>query len=194
MTRSPGSWCGLAELGPDPTIAKLTFSLPSSRRRLDQFRRDLAFGAPDECDLAAEQRGCDPVRRCGGFGQRFDLGRVLDRPEGRGHGRSGSPGGVGQCRLELQQERGPSPVADRQGRRLPGASAHETGHDLDRVLHLAPWANGEHLRDRRHTRRLKRRHDQSRLLIATGGGDNQHRQPFERHGDVPAQPRQVGTQ
>ena len=79
MTRSDASWCGEAEFGPEPTIAKWASSWPSAMSRSRTSRATSASVRPDQ--PAAGDLGDDPVGGVGRLGQQRDLVGVLDDPE-----------------------------------------------------------------------------------------------------------------
>jgi hypothetical protein len=148
---------------------------------------DGGLGPPHERDLACLELGGDAVGGCTGAPQRVDLGRVLHRAQGRRHRRRPPPGRGRQPGLELDEELRPRPVPDGHH---PGPTGERSG-DADRVLRLLPGAHREDGGERLHARRLQPGDDEGGVLVP---GDDQHREPLERHRLVPREPREVGAE
>ena len=121
ITRSPGSWCGLAALAPAATMAKFTRWWPSARSRRPSSADTWASVRPTSVDVAALELGRHPIGGRPGPAQRLDLGGVL-----AGSQRAddvvapGEPGGR-ERGLEVDEEASPGAIADGQrgGRRRP---------------------------------------------------------------------------
>ena len=79
MTRSDASWCGEAELGPEPDDREMGIVMTLGDQSLADLARDIRLGPPDQ--RAAGDLGDDPVGGVGGLGQQGDLVGVLDDPE-----------------------------------------------------------------------------------------------------------------
>ena len=77
MTRSPASWCGLAPLGPLPTMAKFTLPVPGGQQAGADGLGHLDLAAPTEWDLPRLEHGRHPVGGLGGVPQSRDLVGVL---------------------------------------------------------------------------------------------------------------------
>ncbi len=148
--------------------------------------RDLGLGAPDERDLSVLERLGHAVGGGTGPGQHLDLGRVLHGPEGRGDRRRPQVAGGGAVGLEVEHEPGPRAVVDGDG----GGRTHQPGHQVERVLGLGPRAHRELAGPLDHPGRLQPGDDQHGFTVA---GHHQHGEPFEGHGLVADEPRQVGS-
>ena len=66
MTRSDASWCGEAEFGPDPTIAKSAVVVTLGEQPLADLARDVRLGPADQ--PAGGDLGDDPIGGVGGLG------------------------------------------------------------------------------------------------------------------------------
>ena len=75
MTRSDASWCGDAEFGPEPTIAKCGLVVALGDEPLADLARDVGLGAPDQ--PAGGDLRDDPV---GGVRGRGAAARSRRRP------------------------------------------------------------------------------------------------------------------
>ena len=165
-------------------MAKLARSWPPSSIRSTSSREMSASVRPAKGRVPHGQgHGVDHP---GGRPQRVDLGGVLLRPQ-----RPGDPGRAQERRLrqgalQAEQERGPRPVTDRGRGGLPG----QAGDDGHGILRLAPGPDGEGSGALLDPGRLERRHDQRGV---PGPGQDQHGEPFQRHGRVAGEVRQVGA-
>ncbi|CAB4712750.1 unannotated protein [freshwater metagenome] len=77
-----------------------------------EVRRDLSLGAPYEWDPACLEVGRDPVDSGTGGTEGFHLRSVLDHPHRANHVDSATERGRRHEREEIDEETGPSLVAD----------------------------------------------------------------------------------
>ena len=144
----------------------------------------VGLGASDEWDLAALELPGDPIGGSAGRAECIDLGRVLHHAQRADDVDGATERGAGQQREQLDEEAGPHLVADGDG---PGPSG-ELGGEGGRVLGLVPDPQREHAGLLDDARRLEPGHEQRGLGVPR---HDEHGQPFERHGVVAGQVRQV---
>ncbi len=194
MTRSDASWCGEAEFGPEPTIAKWASSCPSAIEPLADLARDVGLGPADE-STAGDLRD-DPIGGVGRLGQQRDLVGVLDDAQPAEDRRAELEPDTGQSLLEAEQVPGRQVVRDEDGqrRRIRPVAAHHPRDEGVRVIRLLPGDHRQVTRGRGRTQsrggRLEPRRDEGRASL---GRDHQHRQPLEGHRRVARQVAHVGA-
>ena len=186
MTRDPGSWWGLAELGPLPTMAKLTYWWPSAIRRRPMSAETSRSVRPIRGMSPARSWAATRSAAADAASQGRDLVGVLDGPQAAGdrrrrRQRAGQPA----CRASTKVAQVRSDTASRVRR------TDQVGHDGHRVLVLAPGPEREDVGVVVDPGRLEAGHDQGGLAV---GRQHQHGQPLERHGLVAGEPGQVGAQ
>ena len=166
ITRSLGSWCGLAALAPAATMAKFARSWPPSSMRSTSSRCTSSSVRPANGRSRISAR--DVVDDRGRGAQRVDLGGVLHHAQ-----RSGDVGGaaerdVGQRALQVEHEPGPGVVADRGGRGVGREADDQPGHERDRVVGLVPRDELERVGLLDDARRLERGIDEHRVAVGAG--------------------------
>ena len=182
ITRSPASWCGLAEFGPEATIAKSAASWPASSSSSRMWRLTSASVRPERRSPMIGAH--DAVGGRGRAAQALDLLRALD-PAQRAHRRSRPrPARWDRARPAAEGRRaptsGPAPPPAASRRRSPGrAGSGRRSRPTARaelVGQLAELVTGKRL--------LEARQHERRLAI---GRDDQAGQPLERRRSVPEQ-------
>ncbi len=146
--------------------------------------RHLRLGPPDERDLAALQFTGDPVDGSAGSGQGGDLRLILRHPQRADHIDGSGVRGTGKLREQFDEEAGPHLVAHCH----PTGPGGQPGDDRRRVLRLPPRQEIEHARDLANPWGLERGNHHRGPGVAW---HDEHRQPFERHGGVAREVRQV---
>ena len=187
ITRSLGSWCGLARVGARRRRWRSSAARDRARacaRRARGARR--ARCGPRTDGRASRRRSSSTAVR--GGAQRVDLGRVLHDAQ-----RSGDVGGaaerdVGQRVLEVEHEAGPRVVADRGASTRADRRARRRSRSGPRSPPTARSANASGCSTTRGA--SSRGHHEHRVAV---GGQHEHREPLERHRLVAGEVRQVGA-
>ena len=149
-----------------------------------QVCRHLGFGAADQRDLAALQLSGDPIDSRTGRGERLDLGRVLRHAQRADHLDRTRVLRTWQLRQQFDEETRPHLIAHSDSR----GAAGEPGDECRRILRLPPREEVEGPWHFTHPWCLECR-DHHRGV--GGAGDDQHRQPLQRHRRVAREIRQV---
>jgi hypothetical protein len=143
------------------------------------------LGAADQLDVALLELPRNPVGGAGRRPQRRDLVDVFDGPQRGEHLAGPDEPRVREAAHELDEEARPRLIADGRDRGRAG----QTGDEVDGVVGLVPELQGEHVGTFDHSRSFESGHDERGVAVS---GHDQHREPFERHGFVAGEPRQVG--
>ncbi len=151
-----------------------------------QFGGHVRLGATDERNGTGLQCGGDAIDGRSRGTQRVHLVRVLHRAQRTDHVARVPELGRRHPSQQVDDELAPRAIADGGHARR----ARELGNERDGVLGLVPGRDAELVGPFDDARRLETGHDERGVAVDR---KHQHREPFERHGLVPDQPRQVGT-
>ena len=162
MTRSPGSWCGLAAFGAGGDDGEVHPVVALGEQAPADVGRHLGLGAADERDVAGLQLRPPPGRPPSPRrAQGLDLGRVLAGPERAVDLAGPRERGRGQRGWQVDEEAGPRVVADGD----VAGRADEPRHDGRPGPRSRPRAQREHVGPLDHPGRLEPGHDQGGVAV-----------------------------